>query len=209
MNKTSPTKEWELTQEALDKFLLRLDPNVELAGEKYEQLHRALINFFSHKGCSSPEELADEAINRAIRKIDEGENIDNVVAYTWGVARNVLKEAQRAQNQTVSIDDLSVAETPIINQTESGQESEKDEIRRKCMRRCWRKLPGKEQQLLREWHCGAGRERIENHRRLAERLRIKIETLRRQIFEITQKLWECRTKCLMGERLKKTRGQAK
>jgi hypothetical protein len=123
------------------------------------------------------------------------------------VARYVLLENLR--NQPVSIEDLSPGKTPASEPGQDGQESEGPGIRYECAKRCWRKLPAGEQQLLREWHGGKGRARIENRRRLAERLEIKIEELRGRIFKIKQKLRECRTKCLMNEYLKKTRGKAK
>ena len=84
--------EWTLSAEALARFLAGLDPDSDRAGEKYESLRLTLMKFFDWRGAHFPEELADETINRVIRKIDEGETIRDLPTYCHGVARLVLLE---------------------------------------------------------------------------------------------------------------------
>jgi hypothetical protein len=64
-------KNWALTQESFDSLLAWLHPDREQAGERYESIRCSLIRFFSARGFSNPEELADETIDRVARKIDE------------------------------------------------------------------------------------------------------------------------------------------
>ncbi len=64
-------KEWALTPEAFDTLLACLDRDRDRAAEKYEEIRNALITFFEHRGCLSPEEYADETINRVARRISE------------------------------------------------------------------------------------------------------------------------------------------
>ena len=67
----SVKKQWSLTKEAFDSLLSWLDPDREWAGEKYEVIRARLIKVFAYRGCHTPEELADETINRVAKKIDE------------------------------------------------------------------------------------------------------------------------------------------
>src|ERR1044072_6747769 len=89
--------EWNLTQDAFDKFLTWLNPNREQAATKYEEVRRKLIKIFACRGCAEAEDLADETINRVIRKMQE--LIDSYVGdpalYFYGVARNVHLEYVR------------------------------------------------------------------------------------------------------------------
>ena len=62
-------KDWSLSQEDFDALLAWLDPEREQAGLKYEQIRGSLIKIFTGRGCTDPEELADETINRVTAKI--------------------------------------------------------------------------------------------------------------------------------------------
>src|ERR1051325_10973722 len=64
-------KDWELTEEAFEKFLFWLHPNREEAGRKYEGIRRHLIVILTCRGCAEAEELADETINRVIRRAQQ------------------------------------------------------------------------------------------------------------------------------------------
>ena len=83
-----------MTREALDKLLGCLDKNREQAAGRYEIIRRKLMKYFECRRCCSPEDLADETINRVARKILEGKEIwtSDPANYFYGVARNVLKE---------------------------------------------------------------------------------------------------------------------
>lgn len=58
---------WILDQESFDKLLAWLDPNRKRAVEKYNNIHRELVRLFLRWGLNTPEELADEIINRITR----------------------------------------------------------------------------------------------------------------------------------------------
>src|SRR5262245_20430567 len=63
------------TKEEFDCLLAYLSPDREEAGKEYETLRRKLIKLFQYRGCHSPEELADETINRIAKKIKQGAEI--------------------------------------------------------------------------------------------------------------------------------------
>jgi DNA-directed RNA polymerase specialized sigma24 family protein len=93
----SRKKAWDLTRESFEKFLALLDADRELAAEEYEQIRRKLVKIFQWRGSTSPEDHADETINRVARKIEEGETIRNLRSYVGGVARLVWLNYYREQ----------------------------------------------------------------------------------------------------------------
>src|SRR5437016_12714077 len=92
-------KDWTLTKEAFELLLDSLDANRERAGAKYENLRRKLIEFFEARGSYSPADHADETINRVARRIAEGEDIESLERYSYGVARLLLKETLRSRDK--------------------------------------------------------------------------------------------------------------
>ena len=51
-----------MNRDELEALLKFLDPDRERAGERYETVRSRLIRLFEWRGCSSPEDLADEEI---------------------------------------------------------------------------------------------------------------------------------------------------
>jgi hypothetical protein len=95
-------KEWELTPAAFEKFLSAFGPNREQAGYEYERLRHRLVKLFEWDKCLFPEEGADETINRVIRKLDDGEVIENLQAYSTSVARNGPAKSGRGRTASGS-----------------------------------------------------------------------------------------------------------
>src|SRR5215216_208156 len=63
--------EWKLTNEEFDDLLSWLDPDRERAGIRYEEIRDDLIKKFRLCWCSAAEDLADETINRVVKKLPE------------------------------------------------------------------------------------------------------------------------------------------
>ena len=193
-----PSSKWSLSQGAFDRFLSTLDPDRELAGERYETLRRNLIHLFTWRGCREPEDHADEAINRTIRKIDEGEEIRDLISYVHGVARHLLlevfKSRQREQNA------LEQLPPPIIPAREPDRlidgagDGTGDGV--PCLRRCLNRLPQESRQLIIQYYQGDKRAKIEQRKQLADSLRITANALRFRAFDLRQKLEGCITRCL-------------
>jgi hypothetical protein len=57
-------KDWILNQNAFQQFLQWLDGHTDSKGENYLEIRRRLVLYFDHKNCASPDELADETLNR-------------------------------------------------------------------------------------------------------------------------------------------------
>ncbi len=93
--------ERDLTAQSFERFLARLDANRERAGEAYEELRLMLVKFFEWRHALFPDELADETINRVIRKLEaeagaEDNRIQNLTSYSFGVARLVFFESLKS-----------------------------------------------------------------------------------------------------------------
>jgi hypothetical protein len=91
------------------KFLNWLDLGTDSNGEKYLEIRRRLVQYFDRKNCTSPDELADETLNRVARRLAEEGGISGVtpVHYCYLVARFVFLEYQRRPDRNyVSIDSL-------------------------------------------------------------------------------------------------------
>jgi DNA-directed RNA polymerase specialized sigma24 family protein len=185
-------RQWELTPQAFDQFLSLLDLDRDRAGESYEALRRNLIQLFIWRGCRDPESHADENINRVIRKIDEGEEILDVIAYAHGVARRLLLEIfKKQEREQVGIDELP----PLIAQPAEQD----DETGVLCLRRCLNRLPEESRQLIVLYYQGEKSAKIENRKRLAEGLRVTLGALRYRAFDLRQRLQGCIERCMGRE----------
>ena len=69
-------------QETVDRFLRRLDPDRERAGERYETIRRKVVKFFQWRGCSFPEDHADEVMRRMIGKFAQNQDIEDPSSYS-------------------------------------------------------------------------------------------------------------------------------
>src|SRR6185503_11175891 len=73
------------TPEAFDKLLALFSFDRDEAGKIYEELRIRLIRFFEWRGCGSADTLADQTFDRVMRKIDEGEEIENPKGFIYTV----------------------------------------------------------------------------------------------------------------------------
>jgi DNA-directed RNA polymerase specialized sigma24 family protein len=185
-------RKWDLTPKAFDQFLSLLDLDRDRAGENYETLRRNLVQLFIWRGCHDPESHADETINRVIRKIDEGEEVREVIAYAHGVARRLLLEIfKKQEREQIGIDQLP----PLVAQPEEQD----DETGVLCLRRCLNRLPEESRQLIVLYYQGEKSAKIENRRRLAEGLRVTLGALRYRAFDLRQRLQGCIERCMGRE----------
>lgn len=75
-----------------------------LSDEEYRDLRRRLVRYFAARGCHSPADLADDTVLRLLQKFAEQPVDCPVDQYAFAIARNVLREACRANRRTVPLD---------------------------------------------------------------------------------------------------------
>ena len=93
--------DWVLTQNAFRQLLDWLDEGLNSDGSRYLEIRRRLVLYFDRKNCLTPDELADETLNRVARRIEEegGISTDTPAHYCYIVARFVLLEDLRRSPQ--------------------------------------------------------------------------------------------------------------
>ncbi len=179
----------QLSRDGLARFLRALDADETTAGERYEHLRATLVRFFEWRGAPLPDLHADDTLNRVVRKLEQGEAIQDPRAYCYGVARLVLLEAVKRRVKEEE------AAREYHRRAPGGADDDLDD-RVRCLRRCLESLPPSEQDLVRDYYRGSGSDRIDGRRRLAERLGIGMNALRIRAFRLSGKLQACVTRCV-------------
>src|SRR5262245_64833579 len=92
---------WILTQSTFRQLLDWLDAGADSGGHNYLEMRERLVFYFDRKNCLTPDELADETLNRVARRLDEegGISIDTPAHYCYIVARFVFLEYLRGKRQ--------------------------------------------------------------------------------------------------------------
>lgn len=188
----APRAKWTLTPQAFEGLLAALDPDRDAAADRYLEVRRNLVRFFEWRGCPTPEEYADESLNRCARKIAEGEAIRDVGGYSVGVARMMLREMGRVK-ETKPLEQAPEPRTmPFDPVDETGRRVE-------CLRRCLAQLPQANRDLILQYYQGDKGEKIRNRKGLTEILGLPASGLRMRALRLRERLHACMEQC-MGHR---------
>lgn len=185
-------QKWTLTQEAFDKLLISLDGDRDSAARKYLEIRTNLTRFFEWRGCSFPEDHADETINRIAKRVIEGEAILNYSGYALGVARMLLLEINKGRQR----EQLALAE--IGTAGEVYEEADDGEGRLVCLRSCLQTLSSDNRELILQYYQGEKGEKIQNRKKLMDRLGIPVNTLRMRALRLRERLQSCVEECVGG-----------
>jgi DNA-directed RNA polymerase specialized sigma24 family protein len=189
---TAPRQRWTLTREAFDKLLVAFDVDREQAGQKYLQIRNNLTRFFEWRGCSFPEDHADETINRMAKRVAEGEAILNHSGYAMGVARLLLLEINKGRQREQSAL-AEIGSAPDVYVPADDRDS-----RLTCLRSCLQTLSPDNRELIIQYYQGDKGEKIENRKKLLARLRVPVNTLRMRALRLRERLQMCVEDCLSG-----------
>jgi DNA-directed RNA polymerase specialized sigma24 family protein len=191
-------KDWELTQSAFHRLLNWFDEGTDSGGQKYLEMRYRLTKYFDRKNCMSPDELADETLNRVARRLmEEGSITDTTPAkYCYTIAKYVFLEYLREQGrENMRLDDLIASGKSIDSRAVLAEEREK-ERRLECLERCTQKLDSDTRELIFQYYSGEQRVKIENRRSLASRLGISMNALSIRACRIREKLESCVRECM-------------
>ena len=182
------TKNLNINEKDFEKFLHWLDKNREKAGQKYELIRDKLVQIFYARGCLIGEELADECIDRVIKKIDtlaktyEGDP----ALYFYGVAKYVFLEYTRK---------AKTEELPeIVAQTENTETDNETDL--KCLDDCLKKLNAEQRDLILGYYENKKIPKKERGKIIEKDLKITNENLRVRIFRIKKILKKCIEDCI-------------
>jgi DNA-directed RNA polymerase specialized sigma24 family protein len=164
---------------------------------------------------SPAEDYADEVIERILKQIAEGKNIEDVNRFAFGVAKFVLLESHR-RPRTISLNssgeienengsDGKVFLTPrqlIALPEQDGSETQEKE----CLKECLQKLPSEKRGMLLSYYeiSESSETNIEQRRELAARCKMRVETLYTAICRLRKQVSDCSKECVknMSEREK-------
>ncbi len=183
-----------LTQPAFDGLLALLGRDRDVAADRYLEIRRNLVRLFEWRGCTTPEEYADETINRCARKIGDGEVIRDVATYCIGIARKLLLEMGRDRARQPR--PLEEAPEPQVAPHEPDHERDRHV---ECLRSCLGQLSADHRQLILSYYQGDKRDKIKNRSGLTRTLGISAGTLRMRALRLRASLQLCAENCLQNQ----------
>jgi DNA-directed RNA polymerase specialized sigma24 family protein len=185
-----------LTPAQFHGLLRRLDGRPERAGEKYETIRWKLVKFFKWSCCLAAEDLADITLNRVARKLT-AEEIQDVEAFTWGVARKIRQEAQKKDLKTMSLQ--SLPGKGIVSDAGASVEALHKKIQSqkelRCLHQCLQRLSAEDRMLFLAYRVDKGHY-MESRKNLAKQFELTPGALRVRIIRIREKLEQCLDRCL-------------
>jgi len=175
----------------LEKLLGLLGPDEQSAAIEYRKLHQRLVRFFEWNGVEDPASLADEAIDRLGRKAAEeevSEKVHNPTAFALGIARLLLLEEGRRQQQRIE----AVKQWERHAADFDPQADAMDEALQHCLGKM---QPGR-RKLIEKYYTFGSSKKVEVHQRLAQEFGIAINALRNRALRARQDLEDCIRKFL-------------
>jgi DNA-directed RNA polymerase specialized sigma24 family protein len=181
----------DLTQSAFDGLLDSLGPDREDAARRYLEIRRNLVRLFEWRGCPTPEEYADETLNRCARKIGDGREIRDVGTYAIGVARMLVREMGRER-----IREPRPLEDAPEPRTMPADPADETESRVGCLRRCLARVTPESRELILNYYQGDKGEKIRNRKSLGQLFGLPANTLRMRALRVREKLQMCVERCV-------------
>jgi DNA-directed RNA polymerase specialized sigma24 family protein len=166
--------------EAWHRFLALLAPDREGAAALYRELRRRLVDLFRWRGLAAADDLADEALERAVKHVAAGDEIRSVTGYVCGIANRLALEAARREAKVAPLEDERVAHAV---DDDAGE-------RLDSLDRCLERLPRGTRELVLRYYA-VGPERIADRKLIAEELGIGLNALRIRIHRLRVALETC------------------
>jgi DNA-directed RNA polymerase specialized sigma24 family protein len=188
---------WMLSQSAFDALLNWLDQDINSSGKTYLEMRRRLVFYFDRKNCSTPDDLADETLNRVARRLEEEGTIDSETPakYCYIVARFVFMEYLRESHRAgIALDEVrrqGLGDYSVVPEVHNGEEKALA-----CLGRCTSKLEPVSRELIMRYYVGKGRVKIANRRSLADSLGITLNALAIRACRLRDKLEVCVRQCV-------------
>ena len=184
----SPAKTLHIIkQEDFDRLLMWLDPDPERAGLTYEKIRWRLVAILASRGCTCPEELADDTIDRVARRVIDiqASYVGDQAIYFLGVMNNVHHEYLKRP---------MMPRPPALDDN-----AETKERTYRCLEKCLDKLSANSRRMIEQYYAEDKRAKIDLRKRIAAELGIGLSTLRLRALRIRDKLQTCISQCLEME----------
>jgi DNA-directed RNA polymerase specialized sigma24 family protein len=184
-NRAVPGKDRaELTSESFNRLLGWLARDREGAGRRYEEIRSRLIKIFVCRGCSTPEDLADQTINRVAGKLEQIEStyVGNPALYFYGVAEKIFLEHVRRE---------SVPLRPV-----PPYSNEDAETKYECLEQCMDGLSMENRELILAYYGGEEGSKIRRRKDLAGQRGLGANALWIRAHRIRESLKRCVSRCI-------------
>lgn len=197
---TGQKRGWTLSSSAFGRLLDWLDEGASSDGHKYLEMRRRLVAYFDRKNCPSPDELADETLNRVARRLEEEGAIESAAPpqYCYIVARFVFMEHLR-ETQKVGALANEMRRQPRADAraaSDAVDERRLKEQRLNCLEECLSKLEPLSREIITRYYVGQMRVKIDHRRALAEELGVTMNALSIRACRIRDKLEACVRRCV-------------
>lgn len=162
-------------------MLAWLDPSRETAGRKYKIIHDGLVRIFVSRGFADAEGLADETVNRVVALLPEvkDEPAGERAPFFYKVAGYIMLEARRRPEIATDV-------FPVLAAREDD-----DGHMPESLSECLKLLPEEKRDLILDYYLYKGRDKIEQHERMAKERGITVEALRSRAHHIRKFLKDC------------------
>jgi len=179
-------RERDPTPEEFEKLLAWLDPDQDKAGYQYTLIQSRLTKVFGARGCSDPDTLGQEVLNRVCVRIDTVvNNYPDPLRCCLGFVDNVYLEYLREQKKIANAKQPPPPRPP--------EELEKED---RCLEQCLNTLSAEERDIFKRYFRGEKRVRINNRKELAAELGITANALRIRAHHLRKEMTECLINCL-------------
>jgi hypothetical protein len=184
-NSSDNLENQEINAEPFTALLSFLGPeDTDEANDHYLRLHNKLAGYFRLKGMSDPITDADDALERAGKKILEGVLIPDIDRFCMGIARNIvlerLRNKRREDSAFVHFFEYSQNDNSLVDRITN------------LMKPCFERLPPEDRDILNSYcKVPPGKSRAEHRRELAESVKSTIAALRIRVARLRRDLEEC------------------
>lgn len=180
-----------LTKHNFETLLEWLNTDREIAGQKYETIRFRLKKFFYGRGCTHAEELADETIDRVIKKIDFLQNnyCGEPILYFQAVAKKVFLEYTRKQKEK---------ELPENLADHSRFDNREIEDLYSCLTESLNQIPAQQRRFILEYYSGEKKDKMQRCQQISRDKNITYPAMRVQAYRIRNKLQKVFQKNLMS-----------
>ncbi len=188
---------------ALQALLTLLHPDPVEAADAYRRLQLRLVRFFNLTAASDPQQLADETIDRLVRRAAEIVTVvpmdhanDSAVTedqqpinhssatLVFSIARQVLKEdLSRSQPNDEQVREWLTRTTNAPDSKQAGRQAN--------LQSCLSHFSSERRQLLEKYYGWSSSHKAEHHLKLAQSLGLSLDTLRNRTLRSRLQLESC------------------
>lgn len=171
-----------------DRLLEWLHPERNQAGRIYEDIRRKMSRFFTCRGCTEADTLADSTIERVNGLIlrDGFKLTGEPILFFYGVARNIWHEWQRHSRRPL----------PELADLYKAPE---DPLEYDCLQSCLEELTPEQRDLILSYYRYEPGRKIECREQLAKKCGTAVNALRIRVHRIRIVLRSCVERCVQSE----------